>query len=156
MRDEYDAATEIFRAIAERSEGRRRTEAGRLAALTYFMARTAETTVNVKRFSVLRRAVMEWRGMMPMILTVTEEWHREVAAYYGVDAITEDNVLALAAPIVTAECENAERVLPALAYDSRLGYEPSMEYTTDPYRIAFKIECTQKALDELSELLAAR
>ena len=156
MRDEYDAAAEIFRAIAERSEGRRRTEAGRLAALTYFMARTAETTVNVKRFSVLRRAVMEWRGIKPMILTATEEWHREVAAYYGVDAITEENVLALAEPIVRAECENAERVLPALAYDSRLGYEPSMEYTTDPYRIAWKIEYSKKAYEELCALVARR
>ena len=127
-----------------------------MAAHMYLLARTAETTVNVKRFSVLRRAVMEWRGMMPMILTATEEWHREVAAYYGVDAITEENILALAEPIVRAECENAERVLPALAYDSRLGYEPSMEYTTDPYRIAWKIDFTKKAYEELCALVARR
>ena len=156
MREECDAAATLFAGIAERSEGRRRTEAGRLSALTYFMARTAETTVNVKRFSLLRRAVMEWRGLAPTVLTETPEWQSEVPAYYGVPAITEENILALAEPIVAAECENAERVLPALAYDSRLGYEPSMEYTTDPYRIAFKIECTQKAMAELRALLERR
>ena len=58
--------------------------------------------------------------------------------------------------ILAREIENAEATIPLVDFDSRLGYEPSMEYTTDPYRIAFKIECTQKALDELSELLAAR
>ena len=156
MREEYDTAAKLFTAIAERSDGRRRAEAGRMAALLYFMARTAETTVNVKRFSVLRRAVMEWRGVLPMVLTVTDEWQRELPAYYGVDAITEENLLALATPIVDAECENSERVLPALAYDSRLGYEPSMEYTTDAYRIAWKIDCSRTALSELADLLERR
>ena len=120
------------------------------------MARTAETTVNVKRYSLLRRAVMEWRDLAPVMLTATPEWQGALPAYYGVDAITEENILALAAPIVEAECENAERTLPALAYDSRLGYEPSMEYTTDPYRIAWKIDFTKKAYEELCSLVAGK
>ena len=156
MAEEYDAATDLFRAIAERSEGRRRDEAGRLAALTYFMARTAETVVNVKRFSLLRRAVMEWRGLEPIVLTATPEWQSAMPAAYGVDAITEENILTLTEAIVEAECKNAERTLPALAYDSRLGYEPSMEYTTDADRIEWKIACTRKAQEELCELVASK
>ena len=44
-------------------------------------------------------------------------------------------------------------LLGALDYDSRLGYEPSMEYTTDAYRIEWKIDCTRKAYLELCAML---
>lgn len=41
--------------------------------------------------------------------------------------------------LLLAERENAEKTIPLVQVDSRLGWEPSMEYMTDEYRIRWKI-----------------
>ena len=46
------------------------------------------------------------------------------------------------------ELDNARRALPLVEYDSRLGYEPSMEYMADPAHIQWKMEVTRQVMDE--------
>ena len=124
-----------------------------MTAHLYLMARTAETTVNVKRYSMLRRMVQEWVGDFPVALTANDEWLSAARAFYGVEALTPAAIRALAAEIVRAECENALRAVPAVEYDSRLGYEPSMEYMCDAEHLRWKVECTNEALSELYDLI---
>ena len=153
MRDELDKAAAIFAEVTERLTGREREEAGRMTAHLYLMARTAETTVNVKRYSMLRRMVQEWVGDFPVALTADAEWLEAAKEFYGVSALTPQVIRTLAAEIVREECENAMRTVPAVEYDSRLGYEPSMEYMCDADHLYWKVERTNDALSELYDLL---
>ncbi len=152
MKRELDAAAEIFTGVAERLLGRAREEAGRMAAHLFLMARTAETTVNVKRWSMLRRMVEEMVGDRDASLTVNEEWLKGAPAFYGVNDLSPATIKRLCTAIAEAECANALRAIPAVDYDSRLGYEPSMEYMCDREHLLFKVDCTHKALSELTEL----
>ena len=64
----------------------------------------------------------------------------------AIDLIAEIEALA------KAEMQNAENAIPLVQKDSRLGWEPSMEYMTDADRIRWKIKHLQFVLD--SELAA--
>ena len=167
MQHEYDEAASLMAGVAERLTGRARCEAGRMAAHLYLMARTAETTVNVKRFSMLRHAAMEMTGTlpthhrlmepvtaMPIYLTNDPQWPDACRKLFDTDPPTPSDILTLCKQIVAEECENVRRTIPAVEYDSRLGWEPSMDYMCDKEHLLWKIDCTQKALDELSAMLA--
>ena len=167
MQREYDEAASLMAGVAERLSGRRRAEAGRMAAHLYLMARTAETTVNVKRFSMLRHAAMEMTGTLPthhsLMAPVTEmsvyltndpAWPTACRTLFACEPPTPAELLALCEQIVQKECDNARRTIPAVEYDSRLGWEPSMEYMCDRAHLEWKCECTERALSELREMLA--
>ena len=154
MKEEYNRATAIFRSVTERLEGRRREEAGRMTAHLHFIARTAETVVNAMSFAMLRRAVDELTGFEEASLMTKPEWESALPALYGIPAMTPEGILAAATAIANAECENARSTIPAVEYDSRLGYEPSMEYMCDKEHLLWKIDCTRKALAELRALVA--
>ena len=51
--------------------------------------------------------------------------------------------------IAAAEIENARDTIPLVEYDSRLGFEPSMEYMCDRAHLEWKIAMTERALKEL-------
>ena len=50
--------------------------------------------------------------------------------------------------LAEAEIENARRTIPLVELDSRLGYEPSMEYIGDKEHLLWKIEKTKEALEK--------
>ena len=167
MQREYDEAAALMAGVAERLCGRRRAEAGRMAAHLYLMARTAETTVNVKRFSMLRHAAMEMTGTlpthhpqmepvteMPIYLTSDPEWPAACRTLFACEPPTPAELLSLCEKIVGEECENARRTIPAVEYDSRLGWEASMEYMCDREHLLWKIDRTREALAELVEVLS--
>jgi hypothetical protein len=47
---------------------------------------------------------------------------------------------------------NARATIPYVEYDSRLGYEPSMEYMCDRAHLEWKIAMTERALTELDPI----
>ena len=153
MQKEYDEAARLFRPVAESLTGDARADAGRMCALLHFMARTAETVVNVKLWSMLRQMSEELVGECEPILTANEEWLERAPALYGVDTLTPATILSLCRKIAEDECRNAEATIPAVEYDSRLGYEPSMDYMSDRSRILWKIDCTRAAVREMEERL---
>ena len=84
-----------------------------MAAHLYLMARTAETTVNVKRFSMLRHAAMEMTGTlpthhrlmepvtaMPIYLTNDPQWPDACRKLFDIDPPTPSDILALCKQIV--------------------------------------------------------
>ena len=50
--------------------------------------------------------------------------------------------------IAEAEIKNAEATLPLGELDSRLGWEPSMEYMCDAAHLRWKCETTRRVLEE--------
>lgn len=50
--------------------------------------------------------------------------------------------------IAEAEIENAKATIPLVEADSRLGWEPSMEYMTDKEHLLWKIEQVRRVIDE--------
>ena len=54
------------------------------------------------------------------------------------------------------EIKNAEDTIPLVEADSRLGWEPSMEYMTDVYHLKWKIEQVRHVIEkELPEYKAS-
>jgi hypothetical protein len=154
MKEENDLAAALFREVTESLEGRARCEAARMTAHLFFLARTAETTVNVKRWSLLRHYAEVLLGIERPALTVKAEWPAIADALYGTHDLTPATILSLCTSIAEEECENARRTLPAVLYDSALGFEPSMDYIGDAPYIEWKIERTGEAVSELREMLA--
>ena len=97
--------------------------------------------------------VQEWVGDFPVALTANAEWLEAAKEFYGVSALTPQVIRTLATEIVREENENALRTVPAVEYDSRLGYEPSMEYMCDADHLYWKVERTNDALSELCDLI---
>ena len=53
-------------------------------------------------------------------------------------------------PLIKDEIENARATIPLVEFDSRLGFEPSMEYMCDREHLELKIEqCERVVADEL-------
>jgi hypothetical protein len=116
---------------------------------------------------MLRHAAMEMTGTlpthhprmeivteMPIYLTNDPMWPEACRTFFGCEPPTPAELLALAGEIVREECDNARRAIPAVEYDSRLGWEASMEYMCDREHLLWKIDCTEKAVAELAEMLS--
>ena len=104
------------------------TENGRrLIALGEFIRNSVITTINIKKW-----------------------WQRNVAIQ---TCRTADEALVLLdelEEIARAEIENARNTIPAVETDSRLGWEPSMEYVCDRWHLEWKIRQVESALREIA------
>ena len=106
----------------------KKDEARRLEALGHFIRNSVITVMNIKKW---------WQLNMAMQNSATAE---EAESYL-------DKIEALA----HAEIKNAEETIPVVEFDSRLGWEPSMEYIGDAFHLRWKIrQMTQVIENELS------
>ena len=124
MRQLQKQAREKLEALAEKLEGIRKADCLRLCNMIRFMENTALTAIHAKQWAKLR-----WK--FPTI-TEKEEMRRWV-----------DEMIALA----EAEIQNAEATIPLAEADSRLGWEPSMEYIGGPRHLRWKIKQTRQVID---------
>ncbi|GHU75618.1 hypothetical protein AGMMS49992_19970 [Clostridia bacterium] len=124
MRKLFAEGNALLAPIVDKLEGRRRNDAEHQLALGRFIERSATTVVNVKRWFRLKQDLLSGEG----------------------DATA---MIAEMKSIGKAELENARETIPLVNYDSRLGFEPSMEYMCDEAHIKWKIEHTEKALAAL-------
>ena len=91
----------------------------RLEALGHFIRNEIITTIHAKEW---------WLANIAMQAAATAE-----EAEIQLDKIES---------IAHAEIENAKDTIPAVEFDSRLGWEPSMEYVCDKWHIDWKIKQT--------------
>ena len=124
MRELLVQAREKLEALAEKLAGIRRDDCLRLCNMIRFMENTALTAIHAKQWVKLR-----WQ--FPSI-TEKEAMRRWV-----------DQMIALA----EAEIQNAEATIPLVEEDSRLGWEPSMEYIGDARHLKWKIKQTRLVID---------
>ena len=69
------------------------------------------------------------------------------------NSTTKEEALALLDEIeklAYVEIENAKDTIPAVETDSRIGWEPSMEYVTDKWHLEWKIRQVHAALREIA------
>lgn len=86
------------------------------------------------------------------IITTTlhiKKWYLAKCALQTVTAEAQANELLDQLEVIAhAEIDNAEQAIPLVEYDSRLGWEPSMEYVCHRENIEFKLRHLQYVLDK--------
>ncbi len=102
-------------------------EGDRLEALGHFIRNSIRTTIHIKQW---------WQLNMKMQTCATRE-----AALAVLDEIEA---------LAKVEIDNARDTIPAVETDSRLGWEPSMEYVTDRWHLEWKIRQVESALREIA------
>ena len=126
----YEMGSALLENIYPRLEERKKAAAADLINLTKFISNAAKTTVNVK----------EWKKLKEKLSNETDNG-KKISLINGLREIG------------LREIENAENTIPLVEYDSRLGYEPTMEYMCDRAHIEWKIFLTRRVIDmELEEL----
>lgn len=123
MRDRWQEGVELLEQAVSLAPDRKRPEAERMLNLGRFIRNCVQTTVNTKNWLLLKKRL---------------EAEPEQAA-----AIL-DEMVALA----EAEIANAEATIPLVEADSRLGWEPSMEYMCDREHLEWKIAQVRGVIDE--------
>lgn len=98
----------------------------RLEALGHFIRNSIITTIHIKEF---------YRLNMKMMASDNKR-----DALYCLDEIEK---------IVKDEAENVIDTIPAVETDSRIGWEPSMEYVCDKWHLEWKLRQLHNALDEM-------
>lgn len=111
----YDKGCKLLEPIIDSIPEKKRDNAKRIFGIGKFIRNTSRSAVNVKEFFKRKEILLSLHG---------EERNRVV-----------DEML----DICKAELENARDTIPLVEFDSRLGYEPSMEYMCDPAHLEWKI-----------------
>jgi len=128
LKTEIEQLTEMRALIDEGIESMESAEVKnekleRLINMGKFISHTVTSGINAKRMYRLRNRLhaVETREELSTVLDEMEE-------------------------LIKAEIKNAEETIPLVEVDSRLGWEPSMEYMTDKTRIEWKIRACEYTL----------
>ena len=113
-----------FNQYIEKIPERKKENAYRILALCLFYRNTLRTTIGVKEFAKRKNSLLDTHG---------KERNKLV-----------DEMLELC----RAEVKNAEDTIPLVEFDSRLGYEPSMEYMTDKAHIDWKLALIKDVIEK--------
>ena len=122
-RNLFNTGCEIVRKVIDRIPERKRENAMRIWGVAKFMANTVQTAANVKEFFLRKKSLDTASG---------KDYNRIL-----------DEIKA----ICLDELENARATIPLVEFDSRLGYEPSMEYMCDAMHIEWKIDLLKDLLE---------
>ncbi len=120
----YAAAVEIFESILPSVPEKKREDAERIAGLCKFIRNTMRTAINVKEFAKLKFILKDTHGA------------------------ERNEVVGKLLEICKAEEANALDTIPLVEFDSRLGYEPSMEYMTDKAHIDWKLGLLREVMEK--------
>lgn len=124
MRDQFHRGADLLDGIMAAVPARRHTDAQKMANLGRFIALCAQTTINIKH----------WFLQKVKLLAV----HDNTEAY---------RIIAAMRAIAHDEIDNARRAISLVQYDSRLGWEPSMDYLCDEEHLRWKIRQVEHMLE---------
>ncbi len=124
MAGRWAEGVDAMRRAVDAAPPRKREDARRMLALGEFILCAVRTTINVKRWWLLRQQL-------------------DAAESAETGAAVLDRLTALA----RAELGNVAAAMPLVEFDSRLGWEPSMEYMADPAHLEWKIAQVRQVLD---------
>jgi len=125
MADRWDEGLARLQQAVALAPERKRPEALRMLGLGQFIRNCVRTTVHTKR----------WWQLKQHLLAQTE---------VGAAQVILDDMVRLG----EAEIANAQATIPLVEADSRLGWEPSMEYMADRAHLEWKIAQLRLVLDE--------
>ena len=127
----YSNGCEMLKAAIEKIPERKRENTYRILAVCLFYRNALRSAINVKEFAKRKNDLLSTHG---------EERNKLV------DEMIE---------LCQAEAKNAEDTIPIVEFDSRIGYEPSMEYMCDRTHIEWKLallkDVTEKELPSYYE-----
>ena len=121
----WGLGVEAMGRAVEAAPSRKRARCRRMQALGEFILCCVRTTIHVKRW---------WQLRQELKAATAQE---EVAA-----------VLERMTGLAEAELANVSAAIPLVDFDSRLGWEPSMEYMADRAHLEWKIAQVRRVLDE--------
>lgn len=121
--DLFLQGADLLRTLLPHVAEHKRENAQRILGIGEFMGRACYTTHLVKRWYLCKQALMAEGADFPAILSEL----REIAAL---------------------EIENVKATIPLAAFDSRLGFEPSLEYYCDVAHLEWKLGIMNKMLTE--------
>ena len=124
----WNAGLEAAQEAVRAADDAHRAAAERLEALGHFIRCSIRTVIHIKNW---------WLLNMRLQLSAAQE---EALDYL-------DRIEAIA----HAEIENARDAIPAVETDSRIGWEPSMEYVSDRWHLEWKIRQVESALREIGQ-----
>jgi len=127
----YDRGAAMIEMLIDTLPERKRDDARRLAGLARFFANTAKTTVSVKQWHKRKYELKK--------LSAEDNPDRERIGVLKSEMRT----------IAEKEIANALDTVKYVEFDSRLGFEPSMEYIGDRAHIEWKIGITERAIKDL-------
>lgn len=126
MKRLFDAGNELMAELVEKLSGWRKQDLLYMLNLGRFISHCCTTTIHTKHFYI---------GISKIFSTTEEAEIAETVA--KLRALCED------------EIRNAEETIPLVEFDSRLGWEPSMEYMTDRAHLEWKIKATRITYNQL-------
>ena len=124
LEQKFSEGRAILEEIAEELTGWQKTECLQLCNLIHYMEHATRTTINVKRWNILRGKCNAETDSKKLL-----ELHRQMVE------------------LGEAEIKNAEDTIPLVQADSRLGWEPSMEYIGSEYHLRWKMKQVRQVLD---------
>ncbi len=124
MLERWNQGLEAMREAVELTPAGKRTAACEMQLLGEFIQKCIQTTIHTKEWYLLNQCVQHTDDLLKKK-----------------DAL--DRMIALG----RAEIRNAEAAIPLVEADSRLGWEPSMEYVCDAPHIRWKIDQVQHVID---------
>ncbi|NLC68288.1 MAG: hypothetical protein GX754_05780 [Clostridiaceae bacterium] len=125
MREYFKKGTELLEGIYETVPERNKQDAFYMINLGKFITNCVTTTINVKKWAILK---------MKLLIETDETKINEY-----IDKMIE---------IGGDEIKNAEATIPLVEADSRLGWEPSMEYMTDTEHLKWKIKQVKLTIED--------
>lgn len=131
MEERWTEGLALIAEAAALAPARQRADAERQRGLGAFILHAVRTTINVK----------EW-------------WTCRQRLFGEADPAAAEALLDEMAAIARREIANAQAAIPLVAADSRLGWEPSMEYVCSPDHLRWKIAQVERVLE--TELSAYR
>ena len=148
MRDLYKKGADILESVLTTLPAEKLDDAKRMYGLARFIENTIRTTVNVKNWHILKHKL----GFKPTVNFLSPAKNDFVLKEEIFDAIPvkERNAIILEMKaIAEGEIENAKATIPLVDFDSRLGWEPSMEYMCDREHLEWKIKHVERSIAAL-------
>lgn len=158
---EYETMAKLFAAgntllegVVSGMSGQKRAKAERLLGVARFIERTARTTVNVKKWHLLKGKLGIYVDTVA-IWTGGRKGMPDAASAKNPPVAVEDPrpVLLELLDVAYDELANAEATIPLVEADSRLGYTQELDYCGSAEQIRWKLEKTRRAMDEVAALL---
>ena len=156
--DSYETMEELFHEgnllfgeVAGTLTGRKKEEAERLWGVSRYIEYTAAAICHVKRWHYLKGTL----GVLYEPPCIFEGYDgcpgSRKTTKMPPPAENRRAVYAKLIRIAEAECKNAEKTIPLVENDSRLGYTPELGYCTSAEQLRWKIRVTRRAMREITE-----
>ncbi len=126
METQWREANDLLESALPLMDERKRENGERLLNLGKFMLCFIRTTMNIKAWWLLNMKLQNQTEREPMLGILDE-----------IEALAQK------------EIANVKSAMPLVAQDSRLGWEPSMEYVCDPWHLEWKLRQMESALREV-------